>query len=295
MAGTTFCEASELYNILNQYTRLSRLAEFNFLCLIDARAKGQYNASHIITARNAKWDSKGKLIMPVGVEVESMRYIVVYDSSTSSLQGSGEAIECAEALTKSSRHPVQILKGGYQRFSAFYPFFRTQKILYTIKELESLRPYPVELLPGQLYLGDYKQAINPHVLKDLKLSALVNVSEDSCHMFEKGNHTILHINVSDSVDADLYSSFERICVFIASRLNTGSAVLIFSSHGISRCSAAAMAFLLHHLKYSLGEVWEHVLQCKTNMRPNRGFVQQLSDWELHTLGRRLTDIAEPRY
>ena len=28
--------------------------------------------------------------MPVGVEVESMRYIVVYDSSTSSLQGSGE-------------------------------------------------------------------------------------------------------------------------------------------------------------------------------------------------------------
>lgn len=32
--------------------------------------------------------------------------------------------------------------------------------------------------------------------------------------FEKGNHTILHINVSDSVEADLYSSFERICVFI---------------------------------------------------------------------------------
>ncbi|XP_013992881.1 serine/threonine/tyrosine-interacting-like protein 1 isoform X2 [Salmo salar] len=241
MAGTTFCEASALYNILNQYTRLSRLAEFNFLCLI------------------------------------------------------GEAIECAEALTKSSRYPVQILKGGYQRFSAFYPFFRTQKILYTIKELESLRPYPVELLPGQLYLGNYKQAINPYVLKDLKLSALVNVSEDSCHMFEKGNHTILHINVSDSVEADLYSSFERICVFIASRLNTGSAVLIFSSHGISRCSAAAMAFLLHHLKYTLGEAWEHVLQCKTNMRPNRGFVQQLSDWELHTLGRRMTDIAEPRY
>ncbi|XP_010891869.2 serine/threonine/tyrosine-interacting-like protein 1 [Esox lucius] len=295
MAGTCFCEAFELYNILNQYTCQSRLLEFNYLYLIDARAKGQYNTSHIITARNAKWDSKGKFIINAGVEVESMRYIVVYDSSTSSLQGSGEAIECAEALTKSSHNPVKILKGGYQRFSAFYPFFRTHKILYTIKELESFRPYPVELLPGQLYLGDYKQAINPDVLKDLKLSALVNVSEDSSHVFEKGSPTILHINVADSVVADLFSSFERISVFIGSCLNTGSAVLIFSNNGISRCSAVAMGFLLHHFKYTLRESWEHVLQCKTNIRPNRGFVQQLSDWEQHTLGRRITDITEPYY
>ncbi|CDQ79296.1 unnamed protein product [Oncorhynchus mykiss] len=54
MAGTTFCDVSELCNILNQYTRLSRLPKLNYLCLIDARAKGQYNASHIITARNTK-------------------------------------------------------------------------------------------------------------------------------------------------------------------------------------------------------------------------------------------------
>uniref|UniRef100_A0A673YZY9 Serine/threonine/tyrosine interacting-like 1 n=1 Tax=Salmo trutta TaxID=8032 RepID=A0A673YZY9_SALTR len=273
MAGTTFCDVPELYNILNQYTRLSRLPEFNYLCLIDTRAKGQYNASHIISARNTKY----------------------YQIAHPTLGSKYSAMECAEALTKSNRYPVQILKGGYRRFSALNPFFRTQNILHTIKELESLRPYTVELLSGQLYLGDYKQAINPHVLKDLKLSALVNVSEDTSHVLEKGNHTILHINVSDSVDADLYSSFERICVFIGSRLNTGSADEIFSSHRISRCSAAAMAFLLHHLKYTIGEAWEHVLQCKTNMRPNRGFVQQLSDWELHTLGRRMTDIAVPCY
>uniref|UniRef100_A0A4W5LZW7 Serine/threonine/tyrosine interacting-like 1 n=1 Tax=Hucho hucho TaxID=62062 RepID=A0A4W5LZW7_9TELE len=252
MAGTTFCEVSELYNILNQNTPLSRLPEFNYLCLIDACAKGQYNASHIITLRCHLQDSKGKFIMPAGVEVESMRNIVVYDSNSSSLQGS--AMECAEALTKSNRYPVQILKGGYQRFSALNPFIRTQKILYTIKELESLRPYTVELLPDQLYLGDY--------------NALVNVSEDTSHVLEKGN---LHVNVADSVAADLYSSFERICVFIGSH------------------------FVIFILTRSISEAWEHVLQCKTNMRPNRGFVQQLYDWELHTLGRRMTDIAVPCY
>lgn len=40
MAGTTFCDVPELYNILNQYTRLSRLPEFNYLCLIGKRPVG---------------------------------------------------------------------------------------------------------------------------------------------------------------------------------------------------------------------------------------------------------------
>ncbi|KAM6970234.1 serine/threonine/tyrosine-interacting-like protein 1 [Aplochiton taeniatus] len=295
MAGTIFCESSELYNILNQFTRVSRLTELNYLSLIDARKKEDFNGSHIITAKNAKKGSNGKFVIPEGLEVESMRYIVVYDSNTNALQGSGAAIECADVLAKSSLYPVQILKGGFQRFSALYPFLRTDKVLYTIKELENLKPYPVEILPGKLYMGNYKQATNPTIRQDLKFNFLVNVSEDNILEFEKGDHTILHICVADSVEADLYTSFERICVFIGSRINTGSAVLIFSSHGISRCSAVAIAFLMHHLKYSLGEAWEYVLQRKTNMRPNRGFVQQLSDWELKTVGKQTTNIAEPHY
>lgn len=42
----------------------------------------------------------------------------------------GAAIECGRALTLLTRHPVRILKGGYQRFSAMYHFFRTQKIIW---------------------------------------------------------------------------------------------------------------------------------------------------------------------
>uniref|UniRef100_A0A671RYF1 Serine/threonine/tyrosine-interacting-like protein 1 n=1 Tax=Sinocyclocheilus anshuiensis TaxID=1608454 RepID=A0A671RYF1_9TELE len=221
MAGKVLCEASELYNILNQYTHLPRLAESNYLCLIDARAAESYNFSHIITARNAKW------------------------------------------------------------------------------EVESLNPYPVEILPGKLYMGDYRQATNLQILKDLKMNALVNVS-DECSLvpflswFKKANCTVLHIRIADSAEADLIASFERMCVFIGSHLNTSS-VLIFSTLGVSRCSAVTMAYLMHHLKYTLKEAWNHIQQCKANMRPNRGFVQQLSDWELQTLGKRVTDISEPKY
>ncbi|XP_030648986.1 serine/threonine/tyrosine-interacting-like protein 1 [Chanos chanos] len=295
MTETVLCEPSELYNILNQYMRFSRLTETNYLCLIDIREEHEYNDGHIITARNVKWSSQGKHVMPFGVEIESMRYIVVYDSVTCSLQKTGPVTECADSLAKASRYPVKILAGGYEKFAALYPFLRTMKSVYTIRELESLKPYPVEILPKQLYMGDYKQATNPNMLRDLKLSALVNVSEESVLTFEKGNCAVLDIRVADSVKADLYTCFEQVCSFTDSHLRSGRAVLIFSRHGISRCSTLTMAFLIHHLKYSLKAAWEHVQDCKTNMRPNRGFVQQLSDWETHVLGSRITDTAEPSY
>ncbi|XP_065116599.1 serine/threonine/tyrosine-interacting-like protein 1 [Paramisgurnus dabryanus] len=295
MAGKVLCEATYLYNVLNQYTRQSRLVESNYLCLIDARPAESFNFSHIITARNAKWDSEGKFIMPIDVEIESMRHIIVYDSRTQSLLDSGPAIDCADSLEKASRFPIQILTGGYEKFSPVYPFLRTHKILYTIRELESMKLYPVEILPGQLYMGDYMQAMNPQILKDLKVKALVNISDDGSLMFEKASCTVLQIRISDSAEGDLFISFQRICAFIDSHLSTASSVMIFSTYGISRCSAVAMAYLMHHLKYTLKEAWNHIKRCKANMRPNRGFVQQLSDWELQTLGERVTDISEPNY
>ncbi|XP_067289067.1 serine/threonine/tyrosine-interacting-like protein 1 [Pseudorasbora parva] len=296
MAGKVLCEATKLYNILNQHINgRTRLSESNYLCLIDARAADSYHGSHIITARQAKRDSEGRFIMPADVEVESMKFIIVYDSATQSLSDSGPASDCAERLENSSRFPIQILSGGYERFSALYPFLRTHTILYTIRELESLNPYPVEILAGQLYMGDYKQATNPEILRDLKLSALVNVSDECSLMFKKAKCSVLHIRTADSAQADFTASFERLCVFIGSHLNMASPVLIFSSLGLSRCCAVAVAYLMHHLKYTLQEAWTHVQQCKPNMRPNPGLVVQLSQWELQTVGKRLTDISEHDY
>ncbi|XP_066507580.1 serine/threonine/tyrosine-interacting-like protein 1 [Hoplias malabaricus] len=186
------------------------------------------------------------------MEIESFRYIIVYDSNTSSLLDSGPAIDCADSFCKESQYPVQILTWGYERISAIYPFFRTQKIMYTIRELESLKTYPVEILPCQLYMGDFRQATNAQILKDLKLTSLVNVSKEiSSKMLEEKNFTVLHILVDDSMDADLSDYFERVCIFLASHLNAGSAAFIFSTHGVSRCSAMAMTFLMYHLQYTL--------------------------------------------
>ncbi|MBN3309045.1 STYL1 protein, partial [Amia calva] len=317
MAGVVLCEATDLYNILNQGARVSSLAESNYLLLIDARTKQEYDESHVLMAKRSKRDANGDFVIPACVEVESMRYCVVYDGHAGSVEDCGECVpvgccigpaaECAAVLEQCSRNPVQILRGGYEDFSACYPFLRTQKILYSPQELEELRPHPVEILPGRLYMGDRTQASDQQVLKDLKIKALVDVSGEPSSALTGSGCEVLASPPADSVEEDLSGFFQEACRFTDAQLGAGASVLLFSCRGVSHCSAMAMAFLIHHLRctlqamsdvcflWLLQEAWAHMLKCKNNMRPNRGFVQQLSAWERAVLGEERTDISEPSF
>ncbi|XP_015736219.1 serine/threonine/tyrosine-interacting-like protein 1 isoform X2 [Coturnix japonica] len=305
MAGVMLCEPTELYNILNQHRRFSRLSEPNYLILLDARTLREYNQSHIITARRIEQGPSGEYLVPDSEELAYVRYCVVYDCITSSLDfydpeeeekekaEERNAAQHARSLQQFTRHPVLVLKGGYKRFSVCYHFLRTQKILWMPQELDDFQPYPVEILPGKLYMGNFRQACNQQIQKHLKIKAQVNVSEQpSMLLAEEGNS--LHISVPDSPEADLFSSFPTISHFIDAQLDLG-AVLVFSSLGISRSSTAIMAYLMHSLQFSLKKAWDHVLKCKTNMRPQRCFVKQLSDWEAQIYGSTITDVSEPNY
>uniref|UniRef100_A0A674K634 Serine/threonine/tyrosine interacting like 1 n=1 Tax=Terrapene triunguis TaxID=2587831 RepID=A0A674K634_9SAUR len=296
MAGLVLCEPTELYNILNQSTKLSRLTEPNYLCLLDARTKREYNESHVITARRVKQNPMGDYLIPESVELECVKYCVVYDGKTSSLDDTDyddyeekEEEVRREFLEQFTRHPVRILKGGYESFTACYHFLRTQKIFWMPQELDAFQPYPVEILPAQLYMGDCRQACDQQIQKDLKIKAQVNISEEIATL-----KTLLHVSVADSPDADLFSFFPTICHFIDAQMALG-AVLVFSTLGLSRSSTAVMAFLMHSSHYPLKRAWKYIQKCKTNMRPNRGFVQQLSDWESQIYGSAITDISEPHY
>uniref|UniRef100_A0A669PSL4 Rhodanese domain-containing protein n=1 Tax=Phasianus colchicus TaxID=9054 RepID=A0A669PSL4_PHACC len=131
------------------------------------------------------------------------------------------------------------------------------------QELDNFQPYPVEILSGKLYMGNFKQACNQQIQKDLKIKAQVSISEQPATLLaEEGKY--LHISVPDSPEADLFSSFSTISL----------------SH--SRI-----------LKWS--DSWDYVLKCKTNVRPHRGFVKQLSDWEAQIYGTTITDVSEPNY
>ncbi|XP_028937535.1 serine/threonine/tyrosine-interacting-like protein 1 isoform X2 [Ornithorhynchus anatinus] len=317
MSKIVLCEPTELYNILNQTTKLSRLTEPNYLCLLDARTRREYNESHVITARRVK--QKGnEYLPPESVDLECVKYCVIYDGNTSSLedfcdldedeeeedegddedyQGPvlGAAVECARVLKHITCHPVYILKGGYERFSSAYHFLRSQKEFWLPQELDAFQPYPVEIVPGQIFLGDFRQACDPQIQKDLKIKAHVNISLEAGPFFTEDKNKLLHIAVDDSPEEDLLSSFAYISHFIEAHVGLGSVILVFSRRGISRSCAAIVAYLMHKERQTLKRSWAQLLKCKANMRPNRGFVQQLSDWEKRIHGTTITDISDPRY
>ncbi|XP_039099422.1 serine/threonine/tyrosine-interacting-like protein 1 isoform X1 [Hyaena hyaena] len=317
MAGLVLCEPIELYNILNQVTKLSRLTEPNYLCLLDVRSKWEYDESHVITARRVK-KKANKYLLPESVDLECVRYCVVYDNNTSTLEivikqeeeddnnddrpglMPGAAVECGRALAHLTRHPVCILKGGYQSFSAMYHFFRTQKIIWMPQELDAFQPYPVEIVPGKIYLGNFRQACDPKIQKDLKIKAHVNVSMEAGPFFVDDADNLLHIKIEDSPEADLSPFLRHLCHFLEIHLHLGSVVLVFSTLGISRSCAAILAFLMHWNEQTLKvcspqKSWAYVKKCKNNMRPNRGLVAQLLEWEKVVLGDSVTDILDPRY
>ncbi|XP_047389706.1 serine/threonine/tyrosine-interacting-like protein 1 isoform X2 [Sciurus carolinensis] len=334
MTDLVFCEPTELYNILNQVSKLSRLTEPNYLCLLDVRSRREYDESHVITALRVK---KGKeYLIPESVDLECVKYCVVYDSNTSTLEMTlvnrdleddddsedpgpgpdyplgtesfashdstarmemalGPAVECGKMLSDFTGNPVHILKGGYERFSGLYHFFRTQKIIWMPQELDAFQPYPVEIIPGKIFLGNFSQACDPQVQKDLKIKAHINVCMEVGPFFAGDPDNLLHIQIEDTADAKIIPFLRHLCHFIEIHLELGSVLMVFSTRGISRSCAVIVAFLMHQNEETLKRSWAYVKKCKNNMRPNWGLVTQLLEWEKIVLGDFVTDISDPMY
>ncbi|XP_056675770.1 serine/threonine/tyrosine-interacting-like protein 1 isoform X2 [Monodelphis domestica] len=280
---------------------------------VDVRSKREYNESHIITAQRMK-KKDNDYVIPQSMDLECVKYCIVYDGKTNALDVNfevrekdsdseddevsyvmGSAVLCARILAEFTRHPVYILDGGYECFSAHYHFFRTQKIFSMPQELDAFEPYPIEVVPGEVYLGTVKQACNPQMHKDLKIKAHVNVGLETTPYFQGDTCRLLQISVTDSPEEDLFSSFRHTSHFMDAHVERRSVILVFSTRGISRSCTVMLAYLMHRNRESLKRSWAHLQRCKNNIRPLRSFVKQLIEWEKVIHGAEITDVKDPRF
>ncbi|XP_068679715.1 serine/threonine/tyrosine-interacting-like protein 1 [Montipora foliosa] len=307
-AGTTLCECTEVYNILNQTGQYPRLSDPNYLLLLDTREIHDYNESHVITAKYAPRNDIGAFTVPHDAELETKEHVVVYDSKTSSLKDKNStALSCARLMWEmGSRNPIKIIKGGFEKFSAQYPFLRTQKITYMPRELDVIKTYPVEIIPGFLYVATFQQSQDHRIIKDLKVKANVIVTNGADSIFSPDSMTlgrgdkrvkqVFIVPIEDNGDEDLYSHLTDIVGFIDNhQTQDDRTVLLSSILGISRSVTVAIAYYMWSKKLSLKDSYNHVKKCRENMQPTRGFIEQLSRWEEKLFGSIVTDITEPNY
>ncbi|XP_072045348.1 serine/threonine/tyrosine-interacting-like protein 1 [Amphiura filiformis] len=291
------CEPTELYNILQQGSTFPCVSDPNYLLLLDARETHEYNESHIITSKLAPRSPDGKFLVPYDAELECKMHVIILDNRTHSIKIEGPAMSCAQVMADmGSRNPVKVLRGGYEEFSALYPFLRTQKIMFMPRELDVLETYPVEVFPGQLYLGNHMQAGSKQMCKDLKIKAVIYVGmvvPDISATWKEDD--FLFMQASDEEDADLYGNFQTAVDFIGKARNKNQVVLVASDNGISRGATIVLAYLMAFYKWPIKHACKHLLDCKSNIRPHRTFVMQLSRWE-ETLGvEDKTDVSDPHY
>lgn len=231
-----------------------------------------------------KNEHNNEYTVPFDADLECKSHVVVYDGSTDSLdEDCTPAIACANKLWEmGSRNPVEVLEGGYETFSALYPFHRTQQVIYMPRELDTIQTYPSEIIPGLLYLGNWQHGNIVYIQKDLRIRAHINCCEQEETFFRDEGYfnALLHIPANDDAEPpyNLKDTFEEACDFINSHLKEKSAVLVFSKLGISRSATIIMAYLMAERKWSLQEAQTHVKKCRPHICPNSAFLSQLQSW-----------------
>lgn len=272
-----FIECQELYNMLNDGIEYAKINDPFYLYLLDCRARNDFNESHIITSKNMKRNDDDTFRLPYEAELESRNTIVVYDSNSSSLLDNGSAIECAQKLSENgSKNTVKILKGGFQAFSKCYPFLRTQKILYMPRELDEIKTYPSEIIPGLLYLGNSRHGYEPYIKKNLKLGSFVDCTSDKTDA--KKEKTMEHIKIpfDDLPEESISEYLEDICNFIDSNIkDRKNPCLVFSNLGISRSAAIVIAYLVYSQRLTIEEAFKKVNSCR-KVQPQVCFLDQIA-------------------
>lgn len=274
-----FIDCQSLYNILNEGVEYAKINDPYYLYLLDCRARTEYNESHIIISKNMKRNDDQSFRVPWEAELESRNTIVVYDNHTSSIEDNGLAIECAQLLAESgSKNTVKILKGGFELFSKHYPFLRTQKTIYMPRELDEIKTYPSEIIPGLLYLGNIRHGTEPYIKKHLKLGSYIDCSSENkdTKFKEEPNIDYLKIPFDDEPAESIEEYFQDICNFLDTNINDKkSPCLVFSNLGISRSAAIIIAYLVYKERLSTEDALEKVNKFR-KIQPQVTFLDQIS-------------------
>lgn len=147
-----------------------------------------------------------------------------------------------------------------------------------------------------LFLSSAK-AISRERIKTLGITNIINCSRMIPNV-KMDNVQYLEIHVHDNPGSNLGVYFDMVSDKVKDVALSGGKTLIHCYAGISRSPTLCMAYLMKDYNMTLHEAYLHVLNQRPVIRPNRGFLKQLTDYERHLHGRvtlhikRIEDNAE---
>jgi hypothetical protein len=190
---------------------------------------------------------------------------------------------------------TQVRAVNYTKFEDFYGLYSRCPSIFEGARIPPLRKglikyYPTEIIPGVLYLGDYRDGTDDVCLNALGITHIVDATGDSnsMHTADRLGIQYLSVEIWDLAGVDIAAHFSSVFNFIELARGAGksSRILVHCRAGISRSSTFVLAYLLQkRLVDSLSAAFRLVLEQRPIL-PNASFRQQLREFELALLGTR---------
>jgi hypothetical protein len=194
-----------------------------------------------------------------------------------------------ERGNKASCASFAALSSSYEEFQASYPFLCTDG-----SEYEEGRVYPSHMFP-RVFLSNYGIASDPHTMKSLKITHVVNCTPHHPFACTNGPHatTNMRVPVTDIADEALKmaSFFEPAATFIHNALqdDPDNRVLVHCKHGQSRSATIIIAFMLKYRpstfdskngEYTVEGATQYLRHHRPRVSPNAAFVNQLDQFKV---------------
>lgn len=154
-----------------------------------------------------------------------------------------------------------------------------------------------EVIEGKLWVGNFANAFDPSYLESCNFTHVLNVSGwgglccqrqwEKKHGKGKAAPVWKIVKVRDMPTVDITAVFPECFEFLDAAFfagqeegfdSKGSKVLLHCQAGVSRSATIAIAYLMHRHGLSLDAAYQRVLEARSIIKPNRGFLMQLLDF-----------------
>lgn len=147
-------------------------------------------------------------------------------------------------------------------------FHCTDKI-YLAKE-------PINKIIDNLYLGDFRAADNPELLRSLNITHIINCAFNLPCKY-KEQFTYLHLKLRDEPDQIIFPQIENAYEFI--KQNSSVNILVHCVHGMSRSGSVIIYYLMKEKGMNMEESINYIGKLRAIINPNEGFRNQLLNKE----------------
>ena len=133
---------------------------------------------------------------------------------------------------------------------------------------------------GNLYLGDAESATS-HNIANCSIEIVVNVSNTRYEHFDGVEY--YHYDIEDKSSENISEYFDRFMALVDN--NSSKHILVHCQNSVSRSVTLVLAYLIN-CGNTLVEAFEYLKSKRSQYTcPNRGFIKQLSLYEMHIHGK----------